>query len=405
MRTHRGRTIAMLALTATLTGHVLPSAPARAQAPESPAPTEAGSMESRLPATIGDHPTRVLPDGDLGAWIEAAFPGETHPEFDALDAALAAQGAARSDVRVAWAWAGEDTDLQIAGFQLPGGDAQAIRDAILGVYLVGLEPLIRTEQEVAGRPVMFVSQGPLESDSYPFGVVIDGDVVWIASGDATMLRQAVEALILAATGAVPRLDPSAVESPGYTAPWGWDGTVSQTITWDQGSYRGTSVGRHTGSWLQPPTLTGYCERDCQVYVPTGTIDWSWDVSAPTTPPCSASTRGSLAPGDVVTPTDQMLYLDPTDDGHVRFWGSGSFLVPDQPCVGWEADRGPGSFLEIPPPEDRPPSADELSDPFPSCNDRQWRITDSATRITGRCWQYHEPGYEDVVEWDLVAIEQ
>jgi len=61
-------------------------------------------------------------------------------------------------------------------------------------------------------------------------VVTDGDVVWIASGDAAMLRHAVEALILAATGAVPRFDPSAVESPGYTAPSGWDGTGSQTIT-------------------------------------------------------------------------------------------------------------------------------------------------------------------------------
>ena len=43
----------------------------------------------------------------------------------------------------------------------------------------------------------------------------------------------------------------------------------------------------------------------------------------------------------------MLYLDPTGDGHVRFWGSGTFFLPDQPCVGWEGARGPGSFLSIP----------------------------------------------------------
>jgi hypothetical protein len=101
----------------------------------------------------------------------------------------------------------------------------------------------------------------------------------------------------------------------------------------------------------------------------------------------------------------MLYLDPTGDGYVRFWGSGTFLLPAQPCVGWEADRGPGSFLEIPAPEDGQPFAEEMNDQFPSCNDRQWRIEESATRITGRCWQYHGSGYEDVVEWDLVATEQ
>ncbi len=95
----------------------------------------------------------------------------------------------------------------------------------------------------------------------------------------------------------------------------------------------------------------------------------------------------------------------TDDDHVRFWGSGTFHVPDQPCVGWESDRGPGSFFSIPWPEDGDPFADESTDQYPSCANRQWRISSHDTRITGRCWQYHESGYEDVVEWDLVAKDE
>lgn len=128
-------------------------------------------------------------------------------------------------------------------------------------------------------------------------------------------------------------------------------------------------------------------------------------AAPTRPPCSASTHGSLDPGTVIVPSEQMLFLDPTDDGHVRFWGSGLFRVPDQPCVGWEGGQGPGSFFDIPAREDGDPFADASNDQYPSCGNRQWRIAEDATRLAGRCWRYREPGYEDVVEWDLVARDQ
>jgi hypothetical protein len=162
----------------------------------------------------------------------------------------------------------------------------------------------------------------------------------------------------------------------------------------------------TGSWVPPATTTRYCDDDdCTDYAATGTIEWSWDVSAPTRPPCAASTRGSLEAGATVVPSDQMLFLDPTDDGHVRFWGSGTFRVPDQPCVGLEGAKRPGWFFWIPAPEDGDPYADETNDQYPSCGNRQWRITADATRITGRCWNDREPGYEDVVEWDLVANDE
>jgi hypothetical protein len=382
-----------------------PSASTRAQGPSPAGLGQGGSLVERLPAQVGGHAVRVDPTDDLGTWIDAVYQGETHPELETLDAALEAQGLTREDVRVAWASAGDD--LQVQGFQLPGGDAAASLEAILGVYFLGFPALTRTEQEVAGHPVTFLTVGPLESDEYPFGVVTDGDTVWIASASRDVLGQALEALVGAADGSVPRYEPgAAAASPGFSAPWSWDGTVSETVSWDKGAYRGTAVGRHIGSWLQPLTTTRYCDDlDCVAYIPTGTIEWSWDVSAPTRPPCSASTRGSLAPGAVVVPADQMLFLDPSDDGHVRFWGSGTFQLPDQPCVGWESDHGPGSFLSIPVPTEGDPNADEMTDPYPSCSDRQWRVAATDTRITGRCWNYHEPGYEDVVEWDLIATEQ
>lgn len=393
---------AALAITVCVVDPAPPTILAQDPSPSGSVP--ALPLTERLPARIADTPVQLELTDDLGTWVDEAFPAEEHTEFDALDGALAAQGATRSEVQMAWASA-HDSDIQITGFQIPGLDAEALRDPILAVYFLGLGDLTRTEQQIDGHPVTVVSRGPLEDDGYPSGIIAEGDTVWVASAGPDLLRQTMQALIGAATGTVARLDPVAARDPGYAAPWSWDGTVSQTITWDKGSYRGTEVGRLTGAWVLPLTTVRYCESDdCTAYIPTGTIDWSWDVSAPTRPPCAASTHGSLDPGTVVIPSDQMLFLDPGHDGFVRFWGSGTFRLPDQPCVGWEGDHGPGSFFSIPMPEDGDPFADESSDQYPSCGNRQWRFAAEDTTISGRCWNYREPGYEDVVEWDLVARE-
>lgn len=400
-RTHLTPVLAAAALGLTMCATALPSGPVRAQ---DPGPSTS-ALAGRLPARIADAPVQLDLTDDLGTWLDTAFPGETHTEFEALDGALAAQGATRADVRMVSASA-HDFEVNVTGFQLPEGDAEALRDAILAVYFLGFGDLTRTEQEVDGHPVTMVSQGPLEDDSYPFGVMTDGDAVWVASAGADLLQETMHALVGAATGTVTRYDPLVTPDPGYVAPWSWEGTVSQTITWDKGAYKGTEMGRLTGAWVMPATLTRYCGFDgCTDYIPTGTIDWSWNVSAPTRPPCSASTRGSLEPGTVVVPSDQMLFLHPTDDGYVRFWGSGTFQVPDQPCVGWEGSSGPVSFFGIPTPEEGDPFADEANDQYPTCANRQWRFAVEDTRIAGRCWNYHERGYEDVVEWDLVAKDQ
>lgn len=392
----------VLAVLAAVATGLAPGA-MRAQDPSPTASSPALTLAGRLPAQIDGSPVQLDETTDLAAYLEAAYAGETGPELDALDAALADQGVSPAEVELVWASA-FDSEVLIGGFRLPGGDASAFREALLGVYFLGFDGLEQAEMDVQGRSVTTVSQGPVADDPYPFAVLTDGDTLWIASVSSQLLEPTVTALVGAAGGTVARYDTGAVVDAGYAAPWGWEGTVSLTTTWNKNSYRGTSSARMTGTWLQPLTTIAYCEDDCTTYIPTGTIEWTWDVSAPTTPRCSASTRGSLPSGGM-RPEQQGLFLDPTDDGHVRYWGSGVMLVPDQPCVGWESAHQPSSFFDIPMPEDADPAADELGDARPPCFGRQWRIPADETRISGRCWRYDEQGYEEVIEWDLVAVEE
>jgi hypothetical protein len=112
------------AIGSALTAHGLDVQPVRAQDSD---PT---ALERRLPASVAGHPIRVDPGTDLGAWIGEAFSDERQVSIEALDAALAAQDAGRADVRLAWAVSGVDGEVVITGFQLPGGDARALRDPI-----------------------------------------------------------------------------------------------------------------------------------------------------------------------------------------------------------------------------------------------------------------------------------
>jgi hypothetical protein len=388
-------TVALLAVTAAL-------APAAVQGQD--ATGVPSDLVSRLPESVDGTPVELVVTMDAGTWIGETYPDQNGREFAALDAALAGLDRSRADVQMAVAAAGPDGDGTITGFQLPDVDVAALRDAILGVYLFGFGDLTRTDEQVAGRTVTMLSQGPLESDDYPFGVLVDRDVVWIVSADLSLLRPIMEALVSTATGTVPRNGPRPTPDVGYLAPESWTGTMTETVTWDKASYAGKTVSKFTGAWVQPLTTINHCSVDeCTFYIPEGTIDWSYDVSAPS-PPCSASTRGSLKPGKVVVPEDQMLFLEPIQDDSARFWGDGNFIIPKQPCTGWEGDGRPGRFFGIAQPGDLDPFADELNDQYPSCDDRQWRITRDATRLVGRCWNTHEPGYEDIVEWDLTATD-
>ncbi len=241
----------VLAVLAAVATGLAPGA-MRAQDPSPTASSPALTLAGRLPAQIDGSPVQLDETTDLAAYLEAAYAGETGPELDALDAALAEQGASPADVELVWASA-FDSEVLIGGFRLPGGDASAFRAALLGVYFLGFDGLEQAEMDVQGRSVTTVSQGPVADDPYPFAVLTDGDTLWIASVSSQLLEPTVTALVGAAGGTVARYDAGAVVDAGYAAPWGWEGTVSLTTTWNKNSYRGTSSARMTGTWLQPLT--------------------------------------------------------------------------------------------------------------------------------------------------------
>jgi hypothetical protein len=357
-----------------------------------------GDLAMRLPANIGSDAVDVDFTQDLATYLAGAAAG---PEVDALDAALVAQGGSPASTQVVGASFGPEHEAFITGFRLPDADAATFRDAVIALWYVGAADVQRTEEAIAGVPALIVSQGPLAADDYPSGVLVDGDTVWIVSGAGAMVRSGLEALVLTSAGSVPRHAP--VAAP-YAPPFSWDGTVRETVTWDLASFKGKAEAVLTGSWVAELSTGGHCERDCTAYIPSGTIDWTFESSAPTKPRCENSTRGSIAPGDTVIPSDQMLFLEPADDDHVRYWGSGLIHVPPQECPGWNGIAAPDSFFSIGPPEDGMPNADESGDRYPSCDGLVWRIEQDATRLNGQCWRYHESGFEDVVAWELTATD-
>lgn len=178
----------------------------------------------------------------------------------------------------------------------------------------------------------------------------------------------------------------------------WDATMTETVTWNQFGYRGESRATFTGRWQPMDDGIIRCDDGCTAYEPVGTIDWTWSSSVKAAP-CSASTSGSLATGDVVVKDDQMLFLQPDGD-RVLMWGSGTIFLPTQPCLGWEGDPGPDAFFDVSMPEESVPDGPPAA--RPPCSDPVWFPAGSEV-VEGACWRYDEGGYEDRVEWRMVKV--
>ncbi|MCY7418549.1 MAG: hypothetical protein LH650_08655 [Chloroflexi bacterium] len=368
----------------------------------SPAPAD---LVARLPATIDGASVEVAFTEDLATWITEAFAGETHPEISALETALAARSLSTADMTTTNASFGADLTDTIQGFQLPGGDAVTLSDAILDVYFIGFGELQRTDQTIAGQPVLMISDGPIETDSYPFAILLDRDVIWIASASEPNLRLAIEALVAVAAGTAPGNTGAAPADPMDQAPEEWQGFTRETLTWNRESFVGEWTVTFRGPWVRPVLNdTGYCDTPCTVYIPAGTIDWTWESSTPTKPRCEEKTSGSLATGKVVVLQDQMLYLAPAGPDHYRYWGSGTSFSPAQKCSGWDSGSAAGGFFNIDPAEDAP-NADESVGSRPNCGSVVWRIPRDAASMSGKCWTQDYPGYEGTVEWDLQRVNQ
>ncbi len=122
------------------------------------------------------------------------YPGESHPEIEALEAALAAQGVTFADVATVTAYFGPDGQGgRSRDSASPVGMRPSLQDAIVAAYLIGLGELERTERDVGDHSVTFLSEGPLDAAAYPFAVLPDAGVLWILTAEMTQILDALEA--------------------------------------------------------------------------------------------------------------------------------------------------------------------------------------------------------------------
>jgi hypothetical protein len=369
--------------------------------------TAGADLAARLPATIDGGPVTVAYSQDLEAWLDAVFPGQSHPEVEALATALAAQGLSFADVATVSADFGPDGFGVIQGFGIPGGDAAGLLDAFVDTYLIGMGEMERTEREIGDHPVTFLSEGPLEAADYPFAVLPDTDVLWILNAEMTQILDALEALLAVAAGTAPGNTTTAPPTPAEIGPAGWTGTMSGTLKWTKGAYVGEAKATFRGTLERLKAEdSGYCLREgpCLAYVPMGEVEWLWESKAPGPPSCDVRKTGVAPTGDVVTPRDQMLIMEPAGADHLVYWGSGTVFLPPQDCVGWESDRSPSSFFEIPEPNEDDTYADVSGEARPGCHPLDWRIEVDAEELKGTCWGYDERGYEERYDWDLTAVD-
>jgi hypothetical protein len=183
------------------------------------------------------------------------------------------------------------------------------------------------------------------------------------------------------------------------------GTMREVQTWNKERYVGEWTATFRGDWEPTPSGIGYCDTGCASYVPVGTVDWTWDSALEWDKPpgCHNVQSGSLPAGKVIVTQDQMLFLAPDDKDHLRYWGSGTTFMDPLECNGWDMGTTPDGFFNIEPPDSGAPPSDVSAAARPKCASLTWRIKRDATRITGTCWIYDEPGFEHRVEWDLERI--
>lgn len=360
---------------------------------------------ARLPATIEGQPVELVASGDLGTWLATVFPDQSHPQIDALTERLAEQGLSVQDVATVTAFFSADQGGSIEGFAIPGGDATSWQDVVAAAYLIGLGDLERTERQVGDRSVTFLSEGPLDTASYPFAVLPDAGVLWIVVAETSRVIDALEALLAVAAGTAPGHTGTLPTPTPRIGPATWFGTMRGTVTWAKGAYVGEATAEFRGTWERiDDESIGYCpDGPCDVYRPMGEIVWRFESAAPGPPSCRTRRTGSVSAGEVVIPQDQMLYLAPAGADHVRYWGSGTLFLPPQDCPGWEGISAPDAFFDIPIADEDDPFADVSGAARPLCPAFDWRIEREAAELRGTCWRYDLPGYEQRFEWDLRRV--
>jgi hypothetical protein len=179
--------------------------------------------------------------------------------------------------------------------------------------------------------------------------------------------------------------------------------MSETMRWNRAQSAGEWTATFRGRWEPTPPDISYChEDDCVSFIPVGTVDWRTTSSYVD---CENADSGSLSTGDVITPTDQMLFLVRDDDDHLRYWGTGSLFLDGDGCAypDGTCQAQPGGFFWIQEAENDAPTSDESQAARPNCAAVTWRIERDADVMNGTCWIYDLPGFEHRVVWNLNRV--
>ncbi len=203
---------------------------------------------------------------------------------------------------------------------------------------------------------------------------------------------------------------------------GWRGTMTGTYTWDSpaAGAKGTASSTFSGLWEPVPAdqpvdpCQGGFPATCIVYLPSGTVDWTWDShQVPPGGQCDEHRSGHVAAGAVNDPrnaggangvplSSQMLVLEPDGAGHLTFRGQGiTALTERMTCSDvLHAETAPPAYLDLP--QNDPGSKPLGAGPGSSC-DSIWQIDAKAEEITGGCVQWSYPDNSMRFTWHLTRV--
>jgi hypothetical protein len=197
----------------------------------------------------------------------------------------------------------------------------------------------------------------------------------------------------------------------------WRGTMSATHTWSTRNGSGSATSTFDGVWTEAedkliePCQAEYLGKDaCVVYIPDGTVTWTWHAKKTGPNPdeaCEQTTGGAVPiggpvpPGTVFHQDTQMLVLEPVQPDGFKYWGLGTFKTPDATC--WAAVESntmhPPEFFELAEASStsNPPSAGN------TCYSNNWEIDPLGDSMVGACVGY-DYGYDSITyEWQLTRI--
>jgi hypothetical protein len=192
----------------------------------------------------------------------------------------------------------------------------------------------------------------------------------------------------------------------------WRGTMSATLSWSSSRGSGEASSTFEGMWtatddmLMDPCQAQYLgDLACTVYLPSGTIKWTWhSVKIDPTPEhsCEQTTGGSLPAGvQPLHPDQEMLRVQPLEGGGFKYWGVGNFVVTPATC--WAAleanNQQPPSYFYV----DERASSTKPPSAGGNCHSIDWTIDSLTDSITGACVEY-DYGYTKLTyEWNLTRI--